>query len=140
MFKLKEKGLCLESHQTTQAKALKTRINPFKKGTNTMLNINTVLPQTATLTFKLEKPEGQKTYAIKGRPAQTLLCLVNAGKQGVTAEELSSWALRLASYVFKLKNNYGIDIQTTREPNSNGRGHHGRYRLLSDVRILEIGN
>ena len=131
---------CLCSRQTQTKQPLKTRINPLNKGTNTMLNINTVLPQTATIIVKTEKPEGQKTYAIKGRPAQTLLCLYKAGKQGVTAEELSSWALRLASYIFKLKNNYGIEIQTTREPNSNGIGYHGRYRLLTQIISLELEN
>ncbi len=77
-----------------------------------------------------------KVFQTKGRKAQTLVCLVEAGNRGLTSEEVASWALRLASYIYDLKNDYGIDIETTLEPHKGGK--HGRYRLLSLVEIISI--
>lgn len=74
-----------------------------------------------------------KTEEVTGRQAQTLLALVNNKKSGVTALEMSSWALRLAAYIHQLKA-LGISIECTREAHTGG--SHGRYFLLSDVEIV----
>ena len=79
-----------------------------------------------------------KQYEIKGRSAQTLLALVQSGSRGVTALELSSWALRLAAYVHELRQGYGMDIVTQREEHEGG--WHGRYVLHTPVEILDIKN
>jgi len=73
-----------------------------------------------------------KTEEVSGRQAQTLLALVDNKKSGVTALEMSSWALRLAAYVHQLKA-LGLEIDCIREPHSGG--SHGRYFLRSDIQI-----
>lgn len=80
-----------------------------------------------------------KQYEIKGRPAQTLLALVEAGKRGVTALELSNtWAFRLSAYIHDLRQGYGMDIITQREEHEDG--WHGRYVLVTPVEILNVKN
>ena len=68
------------------------------------------------------------------RYIQALKALVEAGDRGVTALEISSWALRLSHYIFILRRDYGLDIETRDEPHDGGT--HGRYFLRSTV-ILE---
>jgi hypothetical protein len=72
---------------------------------------------------------------VKGQVARTLAALINAGKAGVTAGEVCSWALRLAHYVMCLRR-LGLPIDMALEPHRDG--NHGRYRLLVDVRILSV--
>jgi hypothetical protein len=91
----------------------------------------------AVVEFKVYYPnQPERVFQTKGRKAQTLLCLVEVGQRGLTSEEVASWALRLASYIYDLKNHYGIDIETTLEPHNGGK--HARYRLLSLVEIISI--
>lgn len=68
--------------------------------------------------------------------ARTLLALSLAGTQGVTALEISSWAFRLGAYVYTLKHQYGLDIQTIREAHPHG--WHGRYILHTPVEVMDI--
>ena len=77
-----------------------------------------------------------------GQFGRTLSALVNAGAAGVTALEVSDWALRLAHYVFVLRTRYGLDIETVREAHEGpaGPGHHGRYFLRSPIRILRTSD
>ena len=80
----------------------------------------------------------ERTVTVTGRYAQTLRALVNAGHRGTTALEMSSWALRLSHYVFILRKEYNLDISMEREPNGGEYGgHHGRYRLVSEVYLIE---
>lgn len=74
---------------------------------------------------------------IKGREAETILALVEAGSRGVTSLDVSraGWAYRLAAYVHRLKTDYGISIETRRERHDGG--SHGRYFLRSAVEILD---
>lgn len=83
----------------------------------------------AELEFKVYNPftKTEKHFVTRGRKAQTLLCLTEMGQRGLTSEEVASWALRLASYVYDLKRRYGLDIQTELEPHNGGK--HARYRL-----------
>jgi steroid 5-alpha reductase family enzyme len=78
-----------------------------------------------------------KTIIVKGREAQTLLGLSEAGAKGIITLELSStWALRLSAYIHRLRSQHGLDIQTVREEHDGG--WHGRYLLLTDTEILEV--
>jgi len=82
------------------------------------------------------KSDQEKTHFIKGRPAQTLLWLVEKGEGGVTAQEVSSWALRLGAYIFTLRRSNGLIIATVREPHDGG--NHARYILRESIEIAQI--
>ena len=80
-----------------------------------------------------------RTLAFEGQEARTLRALIEAGDRGVTSLEISSWALRTSHYVFKLRG-AGLVIEMVRERHDGPvPGHHGRYRLLSRVSIVEPG-
>jgi len=69
--------------------------------------------------------------------ARTLYALVRC-PNGVNAYELSSWALELPMYIFYLRRDYGLDIETIREPhqiNSRQKGSHARYKLVTPVTV-----
>ena len=65
---------------------------------------------------------------------RALSALIKAGSQGVAALELSSWAYRLGAYVHILRRDYGLAIDTLREP-QDGRWH-GRYVLHTPCQII----
>lgn len=78
-----------------------------------------------------------------GRYGQALKALIDAGDKGVTALEISSWALRLSHYVHILRTDprYNLDIETAyedHEVDGMGPGRHGRYRLISRVELLHV--
>lgn len=76
----------------------------------------------------------------KGRDAQALRALVEAGPKGITSQDVGGWAVRLSHYVFKLRTVYGLVIETVEERHGGEfPGHHGRYFLRSNVRILDDG-
>lgn len=77
-----------------------------------------------------------RQYFCKGRVAQSLICLVQAGDSGITSLEVSCWALRLAAYVHTLRHDYGLNIHTQREPHEGGM--HARYILETPVEIVQI--
>jgi hypothetical protein len=88
----------------------------------------------STLRFaRNEQPECK--LLLVGRCAQTLWHLHKAGEKGITALEVSSWALRLGAYVHTLRRDYGLNIITLREPHDGG--YHGRYVLKTPVQIVE---
>ncbi len=73
--------------------------------------------------------------AISARqPRRALAALIKAGSQGVTALELSSWAYRLGAYIHTLRHDYGLAIETLREPHDGG--WHGRYVLHTPCQII----
>ena len=78
-------------------------------------------------------PRERRIEVTGRRFCQALKALVDAGPRGVTALEISSWALRLGHYVFVLRRRYGIEIETVREPHDGG--SHARYVLKSKVTI-----
>ena len=81
----------------------------------------------------VETPVGR--IAIRARqPRRALAALINAGSKGVTALELSSWAYRLGAYVHTLRHDYGLAIETLREPHDGG--WHGRYVLHTPCQII----
>ena len=72
---------------------------------------------------------------VTGQTAKALEALVQCGKTGVTALEASSWAYRFAAYCFVLRHDFGLVIETRREPHKGG--WHGRHVLHSPVIIVE---
>jgi hypothetical protein len=79
----------------------------------------------------------ERICEVEGQEARTLVALHGAGDVGVTALEVSTWALRLAHYVMKLKK-LGLTIETVREKHAGPvPGWHGRYILRSHVEVLE---
>ena len=78
-----------------------------------------------------------RIYEVEGQEARTFTALHDAGDAGITALEVSTWALRLAHYVMKLKKR-GLTIEMVREKHAGPvPGWHGRYILRSGVQILE---
>jgi hypothetical protein len=75
-------------------------------------------------------------FTVSGQTARALLALVNAAGRGVTALEVSTWALRLAAYVHSLRR-LGIVVSMLREPHPGG--WHGRYVLSSPVAVQCVG-
>lgn len=81
---------------------------------------------------------GRRDIAVVGRYAQTLRALVEAGPKGVTALEMSSWALRLGHYIYILRHRDGLNIETINEAHDGDYpGTHGRYVLHSQVELIE---
>lgn len=81
----------------------------------------------------VDTPAGR--IAISARQQRrALAALINAGSQGITALEISSWAYRLGAYVHVLRHDYGLAIETLREPHDGG--WHGRYVLHTPCRII----
>ena len=74
---------------------------------------------------------------VTGQVAKALEALVARGAAGVTSLEVASVAYRLAAYVHNLRHDYGLAIETVREPHDGG--WHGRYVLHSAVTIAEPG-
>lgn len=81
---------------------------------------------------------GRREFELVGRYAQTLKALVEAGRKGVTAAEISNWALRLSHYVHILRRTHGLNIETIEERHEGDfPGKHGRYVLHSQVELFE---
>lgn len=87
--------------------------------------------------WSFETPTGRFTIASR-QDSRTLLALVRADSKGVTALEMSSWAYRLGAYVHRLRHDYGLAIETLREPHEGG--WHGRYVLHTPCRIVGDGD
>jgi hypothetical protein len=78
-----------------------------------------------------------RLYSVEGQESRTLQALVAAGSAGITALEVSTWALRLAHHVWKLKK-LGVTIDTVREKHAGpAPGVHGRYILRNSIEIVD---
>ncbi len=88
-------------------------------------------------------PDGtERQFVVTGQIGRTLKALVDAGPRGVTSLDIAgTWALRTSHYVFVLRREHGLVIEMLREPHEGpaGAGWHGRYRLLTPVRLEESG-
>ncbi|MBB4297257.1 hypothetical protein GGI55_001784 [Rhizobium leguminosarum] len=72
---------------------------------------------------------------VVGRDAWALQTLLDAGTRGFSSIERP--APRTSHYIFKLRR-FGFAIETITEVHGGAyRGHHARYVLHSDVRVLE---
>jgi len=81
-------------------------------------------------------PDG-RCFTTTGRPAETLLSLLEAGQRGITSLEAfqAGWAVRLAAYVHRLRSECGLTIETRREPHQGG--SHARYVLHTSVEVTQ---
>ncbi|QBM77898.1 hypothetical protein E2E30_17760 [Sphingomonas sp. AAP5] len=73
--------------------------------------------------------------AVTGQEARALEALIESGAAGVTSLEVSSWAYRLGAYIFDLRHDYGLSIDTLREEHDDG--WHARYVLRTPVVIAD---
>lgn len=89
-----------------------------------------------SVTFKAWFNGEARIFQVRGQVARTITALANAGKEGVTALEVSSWAYRLSAYIHDLRSDrYNLDINM--DPEEHEGGWHGRYVLITPVEILE---
>jgi hypothetical protein len=74
---------------------------------------------------------------LAGQTARTLETLIQAGPDGITALEVSSWAMRLAVYIGQLRHDHSLVIDMLRESHSSeySQGKHGRYFLKTKVLV-----
>jgi hypothetical protein len=88
---------------------------------------------------EVAEPDGRvRRFSVIGRFAQTLDALAKAGPAGITSQEVGGWAVRLSHYIFRLRRDHGLSIDMELEEHGGAfPGQHGRYRLLSRVRIVE---
>ena len=89
-----------------------------------------------TVTAKYHCNDEERIFTVRGQTAKSLLALVEAYPKGVTAQEVSSWALRFAAYCHDLIHKHSLSIRTDREQHEGG--WHGRHVLETPVEIVEI--
>ncbi|WP_289296356.1 hypothetical protein [uncultured Reyranella sp.] len=83
-------------------------------------------------TYSVREDDGGRTIRPVGRDAWMLDRLLAAGDAGTTS--LETPAPRVSHYVWKLRETYGLDIETiTEEHGGPFAGHHARYILRSTV-------
>ena len=71
-----------------------------------------------------------------GREALTLLTLIERGSRGVSGVDFPGGpAYRLGAYVFDLR---GMGVGINMELEEHGIGHHGRYTLVTPVKIEAV--
>ena len=79
-------------------------------------------------------PHG-RAFTAKGRDAWALAELVSAGTKGCTP--IDNPGPRWSAYVFNLKRDHGLSIETRHEPHHGAfPGTHARYVLVSEVEII----
>ena len=71
-----------------------------------------------------------------GQVAKALLALLEGKAGGRTALEVQGWAYRFGAYVWTLRHEHGLLIETEREEHEGG--WHGRYVLKSPVTVLRV--
>jgi hypothetical protein len=120
-----------ESNIPTTAATVAGMGPPLNKKTNA--TNNSPSGQRKRISILALGPNGR--FMVTGRNAQALKALVVAGQRGIITLELSNtWALRLGAYIHQLRHDYGLDIETLREPHDGG--WHGRYVLHTPCQII----
>lgn len=100
-----------------------------------MIDTNCFRSNKVRAVFTVLENQPRKLF-LTGREAQTLGWLALKGEAGVTALEVSTWALRLAAYVHLLRHKHNLAIVTAREPHEGG--EHARYALAVKVDIEAV--
>jgi hypothetical protein len=93
------------------------------------------MPAKSTDRLRVILDDGSPSFIASGQTAKAIRALVLAGKQGVTALEVATWAYRFAAYCHCLRK-HGLDIETLREDHDGG--WHGRHVLHSLVRLEPV--
>lgn len=104
------------------------------EGAKATCNAYNVPPRHRKRVVHAISPAGR--IAVTGQEARALEALIERGAAGVTSLEVSSWAYRLGAYIFDLRHDYGLSIDTLREEHDGG--WHARYVLRSPVVIAEV--
>lgn len=91
--------------------------------------------KTPVMAIIMDNPSAPVTIKLNNRLGQTIRALVEKGALGITALEMSNWALRLGAYIHILRHEHGLAILTVMEPHEDGK--HGRYILQSNVTLQE---
>jgi hypothetical protein len=76
-------------------------------------------------------------FKVKGQTARALHALHRAKDSGITALEVSSWALRLAAYVHTLRDKHGLHIETKTERFGKA-SLCGRYVLHTKIELVSV--
>lgn len=80
---------------------------------------------------------GYRFANLTGREAWALLELIKAGERGCTP--LNNPAPRWSGYIFDLRHDHGINIETVTEAHGGQfKGTHARYVLRDAVEIVEV--
>ena len=88
------------------------------------------------LTIARQTEEGERKLLLDGRTAWALYNLIEAGPKGCTP--IDNPAPRWSAYIFKLRHDYDIAIETVVEPHGGPfAGRHGRYVLREPLRVIE---
>lgn len=88
------------------------------------------------LTVDVRTDNGEIRIYVEGRNAWALDNLIRAGNAGCTP--IDNPAPRWSAYVFKLRHEYRLHIETIDEPHGGPyAGTHARYVLRSVVRVIE---
>lgn len=78
----------------------------------------------------------EKICVATGRNAWALDALIKAGKAGITP--INNPAPRWSAYIFNLRTEYGLDIETVNEPHGGSYpGTHARYVLKTRIEVVE---
>jgi hypothetical protein len=85
--------------------------------------------------LRIIRDDGGATFIVLGQTTKAIRALVLAGKQGVTAQEVATWAYRFAAYCH-CPRKHGLDIETLREDHDGG--WHGRHVLHTAVRLEPV--
>jgi hypothetical protein len=93
------------------------------------------MPAKFTDRLRIVLDDGALSFTVSGQTAKAMRALVLAGKQGVTALEVATWAYRFAAYCHCLRK-HGLDIETVREAHEGG--WHGRHVLHTAVRLEPV--
>jgi hypothetical protein len=89
------------------------------------------------ITIKSWNDKEYRIQRITGhRNCQAIFVLHENLKRGVTALEMSSWALRLANYIHILRHRYNLIIRMEYEEHDGGT--HARYFLDTPIEVVEI--
>ena len=89
------------------------------------------------ISIRAQIGDADTTVTVKGRQAWALKELIAAGAAGCTP--ITHPGPRWSDYIFKLKRDHGLDIETVYEAHGGAyAGHHARYVLRSAVTVLEV--
>jgi hypothetical protein len=81
--------------------------------------------------------DGGSVRVAVGRFAQTLARLDDVGEAGISS--LYFPGIRLSHYIKILRDDYGVAIETVREPHGGDYpGRHGRYLLRSQLEVVKV--
>lgn len=104
----KEKLMASVSSKTSSHKHNKSE--PSKEDLLDNLDREVLYSNNIKVCFKVYINGQEIIYCVSGRVGQAIAWLVLFGANGITALEVSSWALRLAAYIGVLRHKHRVEI------------------------------